>query len=709
MSSPETTEPFKPDSSFRRQPKRQSLGLSEGETAHLCHATALTLAGLSERQLRIANENFFEFFDARHELLALQADQVERPPEVKAAPARLRAIGKRLAQNARGFQYTPLDKRLQWIVTTLSLDAVEAAILAAIVRVAMFDSWQQLAQAVPFKASNPNCELLALFTNLPLQEIDERLSPGSRLLSSGMVIDENDGEYCAARLLLRIARSHASDPLVLSQRLMPQAPASSLAWEDFAHIGPLCALSARVIASGEPVSILLHGRPGTGKTEFARLLADHTMRRAVFAGLADEQGGEPTRQERLSHLGLLRSMSKGTNDILVVVDEADDVLRMSNFPGHSGSKQWLNRLVEDPQVPTIWILNDPDELDPALLRRMTLAIAFDTPPIAARARIVARAAAAQELALSQSELADLATLDAEPAVIASGMHVARLSSGGAAEVRTGVESVLKALGHQRATAPAADACYDANFAAADCDLAELAERLVETPMRGWSMLLTGPSGTGKSAFARHLAARLGIAVEERRGSDLLGAYVGQTEKRIAEAFACAADRGAMLLIDEADSFLFRRDAGQRSWETGMVNEMLRWMEHLRAPFVATTNLADRLDPAMQRRFTLSVSFKCMSLRNAQTLFAARFGMSAPATLMEISGLTPGDFAVVHHRARLLGEISPEVLVKWLQSEVAFRGDNRRTAGFHMPAPKIDDTGCMAADVPSEQSLQTHPH
>lgn len=663
---------------------RQSLGLSAGETANLCRAAALTLHGLNERQLRVAGDDFFSYFEVLQELLGLETAIVQRPSDTEAVSSRLREIGRLLARQATGARRSSLDKRLSWLAGVLLLNHAEVTILGAIVRFALFDSWRLLSEAVPFRVSNPNYEILALVTGITLAEIDQCLTPGSRLLSSGLVVDELDGEYRAGQMALRIARGHATDPKQLIHRIMPHGDPSSLNWSDFEHIGPLRDLSERVIASGEPVSILFYGPPGTGKTEFARLLADRTARRATFVGLADEQGGEPTRGERLSHLVLLRALTKGSVESIVIVDEADDVLRRSDFHKTAGSKQWLNLLVEDPKIPTIWILNDPDMLDPALVRRMTMAIAFDTPPRRTRARIAARAAEAQHLPLVEAELAELSTIDAEPALIAAGMKVARLAGGGTVEVRMGVESVLRALGRTRSASLPADPHYNFGLASADCDLEHLADRLGQATIKGWSLLLAGPSGTGKSAFARHLALRLGIEVEVRRGSDLLGAYVGETEKRIAAAFNRAAESGAMLLIDEADSFLFRRETGQRSWETGMVNEMLRWMESFQAPFVATTNLADTLDPAMQRRFTVRVNFRTMSPRSAGALFTAKFGISPPTSLMGICGLTPGDFNTVDRRATLLGESDPELLVGWLRTEVSLREGISGPIGFYLP-------------------------
>jgi SpoVK/Ycf46/Vps4 family AAA+-type ATPase len=177
---------------------------------------------------------------------------------------------------------------------------------------------------------------------------------------------------------------------------------------------------------------------------------------------------------------------------------------------------------------------------------------------------------------------------------------------------------------------------------------------------------------------------MGLEIEERRCSDLMSPYVGETEQNIAEAFARAAERGALLLIDEVDSFLYRREAGQRSWEVSQVNEMLVQLEHLRTPFVATTNLADNLDPATQRRFTIRATFNAMTPAQASQLFKARFGIDWPLEWPIHHGQTPGDFAVVAHRANLLAERDPAVLVRWLRDEIEARGDRARgTMGFHI--------------------------
>ncbi len=171
---------------------------------------------------------------------------------------------------------------------------------------------------------------------------------------------------------------------------------------------------------------------------------------------------------------------------------------------------------------------------------------------------------------------------------------------------------------------------------------------------------------------------MNLPVLQKRASDLLGAYVGESEQQIAAAFAEARDTNAFLVFDEADSLLGDRRAAHRSWEVSQVNEMLTWMEQHPLPFACTTNLADRLDPASLRRFLIKVRFDYLSPEQSGAAFLRFFGMAAPPNLTRIEHLTPADFALVRRRIALLnGAPSAETLAAMLAAECSERGQGRR--------------------------------
>jgi SpoVK/Ycf46/Vps4 family AAA+-type ATPase len=219
--------------------------------------------------------------------------------------------------------------------------------------------------------------------------------------------------------------------------------------------------------------------------------------------------------------------------------------------------------------------------------------------------------------------------------------------------------------------------FDPGLSRADHDLQRLGDQLAASD-EPWSLLLHGLSGTGKSAFAQFVADRSGRDLIVRTGSELLGAYVGQTEQAIASAFEEALDCDGILLIDEADDFMFDRSRARQSWETSMVNEMLRQMDGNTTRFVATTNRPGDLDPATARRFSLAVEFMPLSIGQACNMFMATFGLEAPLRLRSIGALTPGDFDQVHRRARLLQVADPGTICCWLALAAADRG-----AGFRV--------------------------
>ena len=224
-------------------------------------------------------------------------------------------------------------------------------------------------------------------------------------------------------------------------------------------------------------------------------------------------------------------------------------------------------------------------------------------------------------------------------------------------------------------------------------LPPMTSRLVRPGARGTravSFLLSGPPGSGKSAWVRHLAERMGLQVLQRRASDLLDMFVGGTERNIADAFAEARDTNAFLVFDEADSLLFDRADAVRSWEISQVNEMLTWMEQHALPFACTTNLLDRLDHASLRRFLVKVRFGWLTQAQVRLAFRCFFGLTPPPMLDGLRTLTPADFALVRRRAAMVGTADPRELARLLAAECEGRVGGRMSVGFKAKTPSNCD-------------------
>ena len=180
----------------------------------------------------------------------------------------------------------------------------------------------------------------------------------------------------------------------------------------------------------------------------------------------------------------------------------------------------------------------------------------------------------------------------------------------------------------------------------------------------------------------HLAMLMGMPVVQKRASDLISKWLGQSETNIARAFAEARSQGAFLIFDEADSLLGDRTGAEGSWEISQVNEMLTWMESHELPFACTTNLVERLDAASLRRFTFKISFGFLDRRQVGKAFAEFFHLPPPPQIADLGCLTPGDFAVVRRKAAILGFLDdPKALADALVKEAMVKPQFSRPMGF----------------------------
>ena len=363
-------------------------------------------------------------------------------------------------------------------------------------------------------------------------------------------------------------------------------------------------------------------------------------------------------------------------DAVILFDELEDFV----FSCDSPPKHWMNNLVEESPVPILFTANSIRELRkylPYLLDRMTCSLEFGDLPRGHRAatfRELLRAEGSEGMGAVAEELAGDRRVT--PRHVRNARRVAD-GSGGAPEVaRRAVKARAQLLRGKGTAEPRPAEKYDLSLVHAEPDLTVLTDGIVKIGRRRMGILLDGPSGSGKSEYAKQLAKWMDLDPLTKRASELMSKWVGETEQKIAGAFAEARATGCILIIDEADSFLADRRSAHRSWEIMSVNELLSQLESHDLPYVFTTNLADRLDPAVARRFLFRATFQFLDEARVVRAWEFFFGGECPANVRNLTRLVPADFALVQERAEKLGFLDdPEQLASEL---VAQSRDKNRT-------------------------------
>ena len=215
--------------------------------------------------------------------------------------------------------------------------------------------------------------------------------------------------------------------------------------------------------------------------------------------------------------------------------------------------------------------------------------------------------------------------------------------------------------------------FDFGMVNCNSNLKDLTKKLKTSKQTNYGILLYGESGCGKSYFGQYLAQELGMPVIKKRASDLIDKFVGQTERNIKEAFKEAKQKKAVLLFDEADSFLFDRKYAQRDFECASTNELLTQMEDHPYPFIMTTNLKEKIDKASLRRFLFKIKYDYMTENNivsgVKTYFGKEFGLTKEQ-LKELKYITAGDFKTAKRKMDVLenSEYTNEKIYEYLLAE-----------------------------------------
>jgi SpoVK/Ycf46/Vps4 family AAA+-type ATPase len=596
-----------------------------------------------------------------------------------------------------------LSSNLQALGQVIELSLLERSVLGFCVLLhteAVLESGSALLGAD--LASHMVPRVLAPALGARIEEISAVLARDSKLAQSGLLTVELRGRYDLRQLMDLMTPTFASRMVVpqkdirtLVESFAQKAPPSTLSRAQFEHVKAWADLTKEHLSLALAdrrlgVNILIYGQPGSGKSEFARVLSTLLAVPLMEIKVMSSTGAPIAPLRRLRNHRIAQSFFSESGSLLLFdeCEEIFDTRQNYDFAEDESTvprKSWLNMALESNIVPTIWIANSISAFERAYLRRFTLCFEMPAPKPEQALSIISDAFGDRLDLPAKRKIA--AHPGITPALITqTGKIVSELSS--SASFASKEELVFRVLNgklkaQELKEMPAKISGleppfeFDPSLIHCDTNVQALADGLKLS--KAGRLCIYGPPGTGKTAFGKWLAGEMLKPHLTCRASDLIGSYIGQTERNIAAAFNAAYDQGAVLQFDEVDSYLQDRSKASRAWEVSQVNEMLTQMEKFEGLFIASTNLFQDLDDASLRRFDMVLKFDFLTADSAIRLFQTLcekkgllYDQSDCAAIGSIRSLTAGDFTQLTRAIAIEGRCSAKTLVAKLKKNVGLK-------------------------------------
>ncbi len=658
----------------------------------------------------IDNENDFEYDDMAIFLglakyVAFEYDDFNRTEPLMILKKRLKSLVKKAPFGSSEL----LRKNIERLSKLITLNSYEKQILEFVIILKQYDILSNATSLL----GNGNWHtsrtkrMLSTLLDIPIEQINETFASHSTFSRSALLTLSSDEDYSINAKLRLINYEFADNMLNLDEDITEMIKDSvrlsseaTLSIKDYDYIKDnleilMPFLNKALETKQKGVNILLYGLPGTGKTELSKTISDILGTKLYEISYADSDG-DPIEGEARLRLYKTAQALFFNNRTILMYDEAEDVFESYDggffmIPKQQTDKAWINKILENNNVPTIWITNNIESIDNAIIRRFNMSIELPIPSKSIRKSIIKKHSnniLDEESIERLSEHENIA-----PALISTAVKVTdnipnKQKSKALLQL---INNTLKAQGFLEVEKSGEEVLpknYKLEFINSDTNLNELVEGIKEH--KSARVCFYGASGTGKSAFAKHIAKMLERPFIIKSGSSLMSKWVGETEQNIANAFKEAEQEESVLIFDEVDGFLAERGQAKVNWEVTQVNEMLVQMEKFNGLFIATTNLIDHLDQASLRRFDLKLEFKSLEPKQLEKIFisyCSELNIQKPTTqelheIKSLKNLTPGDFATISRQSRFRKIGSASDFIKKLKEEMKLKKlQNGKSMGF----------------------------
>ncbi|EPB8165139.1 ATP-dependent zinc metalloprotease FtsH 1 [Clostridium perfringens] len=205
-----------------------------------------------------------------------------------------------------------------------------------------------------------------------------------------------------------------------------------------------------------------------------------------------------------------------------------------------------------------------------------------------------------------------------------------------------------------------------------------------------SIILYGPTGSGKTHLAKYLAGELNLKFATLDLATSISSYLGKTGQNLKNVIEYAKEEPTLLLLDEFDSIAKKRDDNTELGELKrIVNVLLKELEEwpYYSVIIAATNYPDLLDKAIWRRFDISLEVEYPSSIERKKIIDRALGIQCDKISEDVKmiianvtdGLSPDNIIKIVTRARKAHILKKEDILKTILLETIKEIGNGNTS------------------------------